>query len=67
MFDTVLFQKVWELLEENRSQVKLNDVFEDQIMRCRNAKSRNPMISMMLKDSPSVAPASTPPTIPRAM
>lgn len=29
MFDTVLFQKVWELLEENRSQVKLNDVFED--------------------------------------
>ena len=29
MFDTTLFQKVWEQLEENRSQVKLNDVFED--------------------------------------
>lgn len=29
MFDTALFQKVWERLEEDRSQFKLNDVFED--------------------------------------
>jgi hypothetical protein len=29
MFDTTLFQKVWERLEEDRSQFKLDDVFED--------------------------------------
>ena len=29
MFDTALFQKVWERLEEDHSQFKLNDVFED--------------------------------------
>ena len=29
MFDTALFQKVWERLEEDCSQFKLNDVFED--------------------------------------
>ena len=29
MFDTALFQKAWGRLEEDRSQFKLNDVFED--------------------------------------
>jgi hypothetical protein len=29
MFDITLFQKVWERLKEDRSQFKLNDVFED--------------------------------------
>lgn len=29
MFDTALFQKIWERLEKDRSQIKLNDVFED--------------------------------------
>lgn len=29
MFDTTLFQKVWERLEKDYSQFKLNDVFED--------------------------------------
>lgn len=29
MFDTALFQKVWEQLENDHSQFKLNDVFED--------------------------------------
>lgn len=29
MFDTTLFQKVWTQLEDDRSQFKLNDVFED--------------------------------------
>lgn len=29
MFNTALFQKVWARLEDDHSQFKLNDVFED--------------------------------------